>query len=223
MIGEQRLYAALSEYNQAFLDSLPAPENCEYQFSEKFQKKINKLITRAKHPSLHKALRSAVAAILIFAMLFGLTMVISPEARASVIQWIKEQTKSFAGYSFSGPTSVNKEDIQQIQPPPFPDGYQLAQVVEQEGGISYIYFDDQGNIAEFSCMTNGSLFVEKENAIQCSIMIKGIDADIYISNNNQACSVIVWTEESSGYLFQIACIAEKDELIHMAEFVISQR
>ncbi len=33
MIGEQRMHAALSKYNQVFLERIPAPEAYEHQFS----------------------------------------------------------------------------------------------------------------------------------------------------------------------------------------------
>lgn len=69
MISEEMLKKAAAEADQAIRDSLPAPEECVYEFSELFQKRMRRIFRRAKHPVLYRLLKQA--ACIVFAVIIA--------------------------------------------------------------------------------------------------------------------------------------------------------
>ena len=54
MISEEMLKKAAAEAEQAIRDSLPAPAECEHEFSPSFQRKMRRTFRKAKHPIIYK-------------------------------------------------------------------------------------------------------------------------------------------------------------------------
>ena len=70
MITDEMLRIAATEANQAICDSLPRPEECDHQFSPRFERKMRRVIRRGRHPVAYKYLRRA-ACLLVAVTLFG--------------------------------------------------------------------------------------------------------------------------------------------------------
>lgn len=50
MISDEMLKKATAEADQAIRDSLPAPAECEHEFSPSFQRKMRRTFRKAKYP-----------------------------------------------------------------------------------------------------------------------------------------------------------------------------
>ena len=53
MISDEMLKKATAEADQAIRDSLPAPAECEHEFSPSFQRKMRRTFRKAKYDVIH--------------------------------------------------------------------------------------------------------------------------------------------------------------------------
>ena len=99
MISEEMLKKAAAEADQAIRDSLPAPAECEHEFSPSFQRKMRRTFRKAKHPKLPKY---AACFVLAVALASGTWLTVDVEARAAFFAWVREQYEAFVEYRFIG-------------------------------------------------------------------------------------------------------------------------
>ena len=64
MISEEMIKNAAAEADQAIRDSLPAPAECEHEFSPLFQRKMCQAFRMVKHPVIYKLPRYAACFVL---------------------------------------------------------------------------------------------------------------------------------------------------------------
>jgi len=126
MVTDVMLREAAGEAENAILASLSMRTVEAHQFSNQFQKKIDKLIRRAKHPIQYQVMRSAAAILLLVAILFGMVFAISPEVRASVINWVRSTFFEYSQYSSEGDNNTDYE----YYFPLVPDGYSELTVID---------------------------------------------------------------------------------------------
>lgn len=80
MISEEMLKKAAAEADQAIRDSLPAPAECEHEFSPSFQRKMRRTFWKAKHPVIYKLPKYAACFILAVALASGTWLTVDVEA-----------------------------------------------------------------------------------------------------------------------------------------------
>lgn len=102
MISEEMLKKAAAEADQAIRDSLPAPAECEHEFSPSFQKKMRRTFRKAKHPVIYKLPKYAACFVLTVALASGTWLTVDAEARAAFFAWVREQYAAFVEYRFIG-------------------------------------------------------------------------------------------------------------------------
>ena len=102
MISEEMLKKAAAEADQAIRDSLPAPAECEHEFSPSFQRKMRRTFWKAKHHVIYKLPKYAACFILAVALASGTWLTVDVEARAAFFAWVREQYESFIEYRFIG-------------------------------------------------------------------------------------------------------------------------
>ncbi len=224
MITDEQLRIAAAEYTDAFLRSLSDLEECHHEFSAGFERKMQKLIRRQRHLVRYRVLRTAMAAVLAAVILFGAAMAVSPKVRAAVIRWLQENVGIFSHYCVPDavPTVPAKNAPElQFNLPKFPEGYELVQTDKMPDGTAYIYKNPAGQMAKFRCILEGSdVHIDKVNYEHQTVMIGSVLMDIYLPRTEGENGEIVWADESQDLLFQISCLATKDELIEMAKSVI---
>ena len=102
MISEEMLKKAAAEADQAIRDSLPAPAECEHEFSPSFQRKMRRTFRKAKHPVIYKLPKYAACFVLAVALASGTWLTVDVEARAAFFAWVREQYEAFVEYRFIG-------------------------------------------------------------------------------------------------------------------------
>lgn len=225
MITDEALRAALEEVDDAILASLPDPSACEHQFSARFEKRIQKVRRRARHPIAYKALRQAACFLLAILILFSSIMVFSAEARAAVVDWIKEQFETFYHYFFAGETSSETDERSEYELGWVPDGYMLVNSQAVENRVTLIYLNNDGLLIQFSYLYGDSsapMFADKDNYTKLNAYVCNMPADIYLSQISTSSNGIVWTEPSGDVLFCISAFADESELIKLAESVLEK-
>ena len=216
---------------ERFLLSIVPEDGEPHVFSKRFERKMQKLISRTNHPIRYQVLRAAAVAVLTIAILFGAVMAVSPTVRAAVVGWVKGLSGVYVEYSKDPNTGYVPTDdpTQPTEPVKYeyrlssvPEGYRELRVIERADGRVYMYINDVGTFLRFSYtygLETESVFIEVENYSQYTADVNGVSADIYIANAENETSVIIWQDPQSDTLFQITALADKAELIQLAEAV----
>lgn len=226
MITDAMLREAAGEAERFLLAHLPEPQ--PHQFSPKFERRMQKLISRAKHPVRHQVLRYVAAVLLAILTLFGSILAVSPEARASVIGWVKSV---YSGQVVEYSTTVKDNTVRHhYRLGCLLAGYKLQDVHEGTDYRIYYYiccYDHGGytdRYLKFACFypneesgSSFSLWVEGYD--QCSGFVHGMKADIYISDDRNRSNMIAWCDEETGAIFCIVGYADKETLVKLAESV----
>lgn len=229
MITDAMLKEAAHELETALIGALPDPKECYHEFSAEFERKMKKVIYRANHPFISKFWQRAAAVVLAILLLGGSVLVISPDARAAFVGWIKEIYESCYHYFVPAPAQeeVPEEIPTAYHPGWLPEGYTLLDSFEIDNGTTMIYVDTQGKILQFSYYINpdnalADLFVEQDTHIYKEVKINGQLADLYISIDGNHSNGIVWSN-SRGVLFCISADLEEDNLTSIAENVVPDK
>lgn len=112
MISDEMLKKATAEADQAIRDSLPAPAECEHEFSPSFQRKMRRTFRKAKYPVIYKLPKYAACFVLVVVLASSTWLTVDAEARAAFFAWVREQYETFIEYRFVGDTTQNDKSKQ---------------------------------------------------------------------------------------------------------------
>ena len=227
MISDAALKEAAFAVNQAMLDALPKPEECTHIFSPAFERKIRKLIRRVRHPIVYKTLNRAACMLIVLLLSAGLFLTFHAEARAAVVDWIKEKVEDFYHYFAPEPDSAPEA----ATPGEYclgwiPDGYALLFSEASEIDKVAFYANEAGNILQFHCVystSSGSLLVGGGEYEEKPVVIGEIQAELYLAKNSSDSSIIVWPVENGDILLHISAHLSETDLIKIAENVYLQK
>lgn len=223
MISDEMLKQAATELAMAMNESLPDPEECTHQFSPEFEKKIKRITRRANHPILYRSLRNVASVLLVIAIGFGSVLAISPEVRAAVFGWVKEQYQSLYEYFFEG-DSVPLETATYYLGW-LPEGCEFVTSYETSGGEVYIYSTRQNSIVQFSYISepdDEKMYTDGVEIDTKSVIINGCPGEIYISQDEKDTNSIIWTDTSQMILFSIYGNYDEETLVKMAENILKK-
>lgn len=215
-MDETLIKQAASEYIELLCRSLPEPEECHHTFSRKFEKKMQRLIEKADHP-VKAALRRIAACLAVAVLLaFGAAMVVSVDARDAFSEWVREQYASFTRFISKG---NSKEHVADYSPNWVPKEYEFLDSYSIQGGYTLLYANSSGNILNItysSSPENLAVYIYSEACPQQEIQINGIPAQLYIPDDTQSSSELVW-QNTEGTLFVVSCNCDESTLIRIAE------
>ena len=231
MITEEMLKAAAVEADQVILDSLPASEECEREFSNSFQKKIRRISRRANHPVLYKLAKSVACFVLAVILTGGVWLTVDAEAREAFIRWVKETSGTYSVYHFEGTdsetqTSEGQSSEEEISPEYslawIPDGYTEWATNTIGNCICETYVNESGELLNFNyepSVDSPYWFIETSTSTQQRVYVGDVPADFYLSNSPDVSNTIVWTSPDGQMAFCLDGFFSKEELIDMAENV----
>lgn len=221
MISEEMLKKAAAEADQAIRDSLPAPAECEHEFSPSFQRKMRRTFRKAKHPIIYKLPKYAACFVLVVALASGTWLTVDAEARAAFFAWVREQYEAFVEYRFIGEVSLENEVVE-YELTWLPDGFSFQEELELDGGMYLTYTNDSGHRIIFSYLQGddaASLFVLSDYTEAQSTQIGNIHADFYQANEETSSNMLVWSSEENDLVFYIMADLPEDTMIKLAEGV----
>ena len=114
MISDAALTEAAFAVDEAILNTLPKPGECDHVFSPAFERKMRKLIRKANHPVAYKVLNRAACALLALVLSASLLLTFHPKARAAVVDWIKEKVEDF--YHYFAPEKESEPEAEAATP-----------------------------------------------------------------------------------------------------------
>ncbi|MBE6986931.1 MAG: DUF4367 domain-containing protein [Ruminococcaceae bacterium] len=227
MITDEMLKEAAGELENAMLAEMPDPKAYRYELSPRFERKMKKLIYRAAHP-ITASLGFRIAAVILAVLLLGgSVLLVSEDARAAFVGWVggKREDGSFYYTYYADerpegvPTHFRLESI--------PEGYTLWRHNTGGNGEGFVYINDDGTRLlrfTYDIVTEnaaGALSISKTTCVHKEVLVNGRHADLLLKDKSIGASHIVWTDYDGAVLFSIAGYLDEDELIYMAEHVIS--
>lgn len=224
MISEEKLRTETRAYEKLMLDCLPEPDACETSFSPKFERKMRKLIRRTDHPYRYWIQKGAACLLLAVLLCGGGLLTFSTEARAAFFGWVREVIGSYFVYSYVG---ENQEDLGDIvyRPTWIPNGYEKISENHGFSAFSIVYQNEEEKTITFSYFMNNvaaNYQIGVDDADVQHVFVEDRSADLYAEKDGALSSVLVWTDEETGAIFDIVAALSGDEMIKMAESVERQ-
>ena len=221
MISEEMLKKAAAEADQAIRDSLPAPAECEHEFSPSFQKKMRRTFRKAKHPVIYKLPKYAACFVLAVVLTSGTWLTVDAEARAAFFAWVREQYEAFVEYRFIG-EAPQENEIVDYELTWLPEGYLETESHILAGSSITMYKSETGQLIQFSYSQGGdaaSLFVKSNYSKIITVELEDIVAEYYESEKQSDANVLTWMSEDGEIMLCITAFEPKEVLVKMAESV----
>lgn len=221
---EMALRRAAARTNESLLSVLPGPGACERSFSERFLAKMEKLLKRQSNWRIrHAVLRYAAAILITVSLTLGTLLVFSPEARASLTQWVREKYENGIIYRFHNEPSHKLLPLYELTW--IPEGMEQKQIHYNEFSYGTFYYNDeteQGFSLDYSYMDNSSLptVIPEEGCTVTHTEVNGCPADFYQMLDNRNTNVLVILDEDANIIFSIAANIDKDSIFNIAEHIV---
>lgn len=222
-ITDEELVVATTMVSEAMLRALPEPEDCIGQFTAQFEEKIEKLKkTAVRKVNSRKFARSAVAAILVILIGFSMLCVFNTEVRAAVVTWFKETFETYTTYWFT----TDEDTLPQYELMVIPDGFEL--VYEAASDHMCVMAYQRGNDVkdsftfDYAVANNDTLLTIHTlyaNYKTESVIINGCFGELYISDNPEESSTLVWLDETTNIVFTLSSYMGRDDMLHIANNV----
>lgn len=221
MITDEMLRIAATEADQAICDSLPRPENCDHQFSPRFERKMKRVIRRGRHPVAYKYLRRAACFLVAVTLVGASWLTVDAEARGAFFAWVRQQYENFVEYRFEGPVP-DDEMTTSFAPTWLPEGYEETKVQSAGGTSSKTYINRAGQVIHFMYSQGAdatSLFVVSDQMTMEQVLVGTQEAEFYLDDDPQNANVLVWQSEDGDILFCISAPLPRDEMVKIAESI----
>ena len=221
MITDEMLRIAAAEADRAICDSLPGPEDCDHQFSPRFERKMRRVIRRGRHPAAYQYLHRAACFLVAVTLAGALWLTVDTEARGAFFAWVRQQCENFVEYRFVGQVP-GKEMTVGYAPTWLPDGYEETKVQSADGTAIKTYQNSDGQVIYFMYSSGAdatSLFVVSDQMTAEEVVVGTRKADFYRDADPQNANVLVWQSESGEVIFLISAALPKNELVRIAEAI----
>lgn len=222
-ISDEALRRAAAELAEARIAAQPSPEGCGHEFSPAFERAMEKLLQKGKRKAVwHRVASIAASLLLVLAICGGIVLVVSPEARAEVVSWLREQYENSIIYHFwgGGETSV----FPAYRVGWLPEGCNLVDETIEDG----IYIATFGTSIEdakfvfhygdFESIGNMAIFDDNIGSAE-RLIINGMPGE-YVPLENGLGGDLVWIDEDRQIAFFISSMLDKDTTIRIAEGVV---
>ena len=221
MISDEMLRIAAAEADQAIRDSLPRPEDCDHQFSPRFERKMRHVLRRGYHPVAYKYLRRTACFLVALTLVGASWLTADAKARGAFFAWVRQQYENVVEYRFEGPAPDDEMTIN-FAPTWLPDGYEETKVQSAGGISSRTYSNNEGQVIYFIYSPGAdatSLFLVSDNMTAEKVTVGTQEADFYRDADPQNANVLVWYSESGDILLCLSASLPRSDMVKIAESI----
>ncbi|ANW99224.1 hypothetical protein CSTERTH_09395 [Thermoclostridium stercorarium subsp. thermolacticum DSM 2910] len=201
------------------IETLPADDEIEYEFSNEFKRKIKKLIRQNKTRSQVEAMAFLRMRVVVFvaAIIILLVSAMSVSAmRAAVFEFITEVNEKFTHIFFNeSRSSQDAADGFAIYEPAYiPEGFKL--VNKNTDGLVLLEYEKENDFISYSqqCLENVSSNINTEGVRLEELEFKGLPAKYY---SNQGVQNLLWYDDK--YIYVVSSTLDRDIVFKIAESV----
>lgn len=222
-ISTKQLRAGATIVESRMLAEIDSNETSPHDFSEAFEQKMKPVLKKARRQE--KALQTVrtIAASLVIVILCGIVWVApNAEAREAVQKWFTFTWNNIISYRF------NEEytgEFPTYRPTWLPEGYEETNVFETDDYCELTYEDKNGNLifVYYMAMDDGSDisfgFFPDEKFRKESVLIQGLQGDLYISSLEDEQSSLIWMDEKNGIVFGVDGVLDEEVILRIAESI----
>lgn len=199
------------------IETLPADDEIEYEFSNEFKRKIKKLIRQNKTRSQVEAMAFLRMRVVVFvaAIIILLVSAMSVSAmRAAVFEFITEVNEKFTHIFFNeSRSSQDAADGFAIYEPAYiPEGFKL--VNKNTDGLVLLEYEKENDFISYSqqCLENVSSNINTEGVRLEELEFKGLPAKYY---SNQGVQNLLWYDDK--YIYVVSSTLDRDIVFKIAE------
>ena len=219
--SENELKRAAKAVDQAMLDNLPPPETPSPLLLEKLE---GLPVQPARKPKWKTVLPRVAACVIVFFAVGSCWLASDVDARAALLQWIRDFTQEHYGYYFSEMESHG--ELPEYDFGWMPSGWEKSPFGDVESNYHRFGYhsrvDDKNiNLLYFYPKSDSSYMIRPYQGltIQHSVLIiRNSQADLYRMSGAKNTSLLIWIDPESGLLFQVSGeFPEEADLIRMME------
>lgn len=218
-LSDKALRHAVERLRDARLEEQPPLEECDHNFSPRFERAMDQLEQREqKHIILRKA--AVFAASLLLVLLAGAAVVLAanPKARAAVALWLRELRKDGIYYFF--PEVDPEAEFPTYRVGWMPDGFVLDMEVIEERYYGVVYIQEAGDeaiIFYYLPLDQVDILGIHGNLDTAErISIHGIQGE-YVPYSDAYGADLVWIDADNQLLFSVSANLDKTTIIRIAE------
>ena len=225
MISDEMLRTAAANSRARFVAALEqdCAHDAPHEFSPGFERKIKKLSRRADHPNLYRGLQRVASILLAALMGTGVWLSVDTEARAAVIQWVREVYEEHILYRYFNEPENDALPTYEITA--LPEGYTLTDtIVDETTAIQIFVNGDLGIIFTYYFISpdTQTVFFPEEYQYD-SVKIGPYRADYYAPADKIYTNELIWFDEEQGIAFQLSAFVEKEEMIKIANSIVLKK
>lgn len=223
MISNEFIRQVTEEYHEESMSAIPAENEIDHVFSDRFEKNMKSVIKKNNHTQLKRVLRMAASLALVILVAGGSVMVLSPTARAAVMGWLFGQEGTVFSYTSMGEESES-EVYYKYDLPEIPEGYFLWQEIVDEDQCIILYGEEEsGHLLKITATPNDgnrAMYLVTTSEEKSTVQIGDITADFYLSESEDVSSGLAWVDPDTDYLVCLDGFFSQEELIELAQNLV---
>ena len=218
---DKELKAALAEYRNAILASIPDPEEPEFEPSPRYKASMTRLLRKMERKErLHRYSRRAAAAVLVFFLGFGTFIAADVNVRADFLTWLRSTYENSVIYRYIG--VQNNAPLPQCELTWIPDGYELVSSEQGVDSLVMVYEDVKSDVFIFTCdRLAESSFIQigiTEKPASERATVNGLEAELFRFQDGDL--YLVWIDNKSEFIYSLNGNAlDEFVILHIAESV----
>ena len=207
--------------HEKWLSSLPASEDCVYDFPEGYYEAI--IREGKKRQSRQTALRRA-AVIFVTILLGGAVLyAVNPDVRAFVHSWFRETYRSTSIYHFTEDSELT--ELPNYELGYIPDGFEELNRFQKRDKKSLLYVNpDTEDCFAFECyLLHEAMHIQvsyEDNLYYESVQVNGLPADYYAADESSETNTLIWFDKTEQIVFIIDSNIDKETMLKIAEGIV---
>ncbi len=220
---DDELREAAIAVRDAMLASIPAEEDCPYEFSPGFEGRIRQLYqektAEKKKKAGHPVLRRVAAIFLATLIALSTWLAVDNRARAAVLRWFREIYETRIVYRFTGQEEA--KILPEFELAWLPEGYEQRELVDGEFSKAMIYAVPGSETDSFmvtcSWMSKGTTLILGNTANSgIPVDIDGVTGYFYSGTESSPANTLVWAREELNIQLDITSRLSLEEILHIA-------
>jgi len=216
---EGALKNAVIKADRYEMESLPADNEIDYEFSRDFERKMQKLIRRSKKGNIIREWvvwrRRAVALIAAIIILIAAAMSV-PAVRAAVIEFMTEVYEKFTHIFFDESRSPQDvvDEFTEYEPAYIPEGFELVNKITK--GFVLLKYEKENDFISYSQqrLENVAMHINTEGVELEELEFKGFSAKYY---SNRGVQNLLWHD--GKYMYMVSSTLGRDTVFKIADSV----
>lgn len=220
---DDELRKAAIAVRDAMLASIPAEEDCPYEFSPGFEGRIRQLyqekMAEKKKKAGHPVLRRVAAIFLATLIALSTWLAVDNRARAAVLRWFREVYENQIVYRFTG--EKPNEVLPEFELTWLPEGYEQVQLNRNEFACNALYRQPASkadDIVLFYTWITEKLVLSVNDANEPGVPIdvNGTTGYLYCGTEESPANLLAWVREDLNVVIYVNSRLDPEEILHIA-------